>query len=82
MLAFRIALAGALAALVAPAAAFATNADGATPTATPLIFELGVAGLVVAGLLARRRLASLARASWSRIKAIRRLPRAARFPHR
>ena len=82
MLAFRIVLAGALAALAAPAAAFATNADGATPTATPLILELGVAGLVVVGLLARRRVASLARASWARVRAIRRLPRAARFPHR
>lgn len=78
MLALRIALAGAFAALAAPAAAFATNADGATPTATPLILELGVAGLVVAGLLARRRVASLARASWSRVRTIRRLPRPAR----
>ena len=41
MLACRIALAGAMAVLAAPAAAFATNADGATPTATPLLVELG-----------------------------------------
>ena len=82
MLAFRIALAGAIAALAAPAAALATNADGATPTATPLLLELGVAALVVVGLLARRRVAQLVRASWSRVKAIRRLPRAARFHQR
>ena len=42
MLAFRIALAGAVAALAAPAAALATNADGATPTATPLLLELSL----------------------------------------
>ena len=82
MLAFRIALAGAIAALAAPAAAFATNADGATPTATPLILELGLAGLVVVGLLARRRVATLARASWSRVRAIRRSPRPARYQQR
>ena len=82
MLAFRIALAAAIAALAAPAAAFATNADGATPTATPLILELGLAGIVVIGLLARRRVASLARASWSRVKAIRRPPRPARYEQR
>ena len=82
MLAFRIALAGAIAALVAPAAALATNADGATPTATPLLLELGVAALVVVGLLARRRVAQLARAGWSRVRAIRRLPRPARYHQR
>jgi hypothetical protein len=82
MLALRIALATALAALAAPAAALAINADGATPTATPLILELGLAALVVAGLLARHRVASFARSSWSRAKAIRRAPRAARAPHR
>ena len=82
MIAFRIALAGAMAALVAPAAALATNADGATPTATPLLLELAVAALVVVGLLAHRRLASLVRASWSRIRALRRLPRPARFHQR
>jgi hypothetical protein len=82
MLALRIALAGAIAALAAPAAALATNADGATPTATPLLLELGVAGLVVVGLLVRRRVASLARASWSRVKAVRRPPRPARYQQR
>ena len=82
MHAFRIALAGAMAALAAPAAALATNADGATPTATPLLLELAVAAVVVVGLLARRRVASLARASWSRIRALRRLPRPARFHQR
>ena len=82
MLAFRIALAGAIAALAAPAAALATNADGATPTATPLLLELGVAALVVVGLLARRRVAQLVRASGSRVKAIRRLPRPARYQQR
>ncbi len=61
MLAYRIALAGAAAVLAAPATAFATNADGATPTATPLIWELGVAALVVGALLARRHVMSLAR---------------------
>ena len=35
MLAHRIALAAAIAVLAAPATAFASNADGATPTATP-----------------------------------------------
>ena len=58
MLAHRIAVAAAaMAVLAAPAAAFATNSDGATPTATPLLLELAVAALVVGGLLARRRLA-------------------------
>ena len=47
MLAHRIALTAAIAVLAAPATAFATNADGATPTATPLILELAVAALVV-----------------------------------
>jgi len=82
MLAFRIALAGAIATLAAPAAALATNADGATPTATPLLLELGVAALVLVGLLARRRVAQLVRAGWSRVKAVRRLPRAARSHQR
>lgn len=86
MLALRVALAGALAVLAAPAVALATNADGATPTATPLLVELAVAAIVVVGLLARRRLAHLARATWSRLaraaKAIRRLPRPARFSGR
>jgi len=75
MQAFRIALAGAMALLATPATALATNADGATPTATPLLLELAVAALVVAGLLARRHLASLARASGSRIRSLRDLPR-------
>ena len=61
MLAYRIALAGAIAVLAAPATAFATNADGATPTATPLILELAVAALAIGGLLARRRVMGLAR---------------------
>ena len=81
MLAFRIALAGAIAALAAPAAALATNADGATPTATPLLLELAVAALVVAGLVARRRIVRLARAAASRlaqVRSIRRQPRRAR----
>jgi hypothetical protein len=86
MPAFRIALAGAMAVLAAPAAALATNADGATPTATPLLAELAVAALVVVALLARRRLAHLAPATWSWLaraaKAIRRLPRPARFSGR
>ena len=67
MLAHRIALAGAMAVLAAPATAFATNADGATPTATPLIAELAVAALVAGGLLARRRVARSARAAVSRL---------------
>ena len=67
MLAYRIALAGAIAGLAAPATALATNADGATPTATPLILELAAAALVVGGLLARRRVVSLARAARSRL---------------
>ena len=81
MLAFRIALAGAIAVLAAPAAALATNADGATPTATPLLLELAVAALVVTGLAARRRVARLARAAAARLaqlKAGRRQPRHAR----
>ena len=81
MLAFRIALAGAIAALAAPAAALATNADGATPTATPLLLELAVAALVVAGLVARRRILRLARAAASRLaqaRSIGRQPRRAR----
>jgi hypothetical protein len=67
MLAFRIVLAGATAVLMAPAAAFATNADGATPSATPLLVELAVAAAVAVGLLTRRRVAHLARAGWSRL---------------
>ena len=77
MLAYRIALAGAIAVLTAPATAFATNADGATPTATPLILELAVAALVAGGLLARRRVAALARAAVSRFAQFR----ASRRPH-
>jgi hypothetical protein len=85
MLAFRIVLAGATAVLMAPAAAFATNADGATPSATPLLVELAVAAAVAGGLLARRRLAPLARASWSRatrLRANRRLTSPARIGER
>lgn len=67
MLAYRIALAGAIAVLTAPASAFATNADGATPTATPLIVEFAVAAFVVGGLVARRRVIALARAAASRL---------------
>jgi MYXO-CTERM domain-containing protein len=67
MLAYRIAFAGAIAVLAAPATAFAANADGATPTATPLIVELAVAALVVGGLVARRRVAALARAVAHRV---------------
>jgi hypothetical protein len=81
MLAFRIVLAGAAAVLAAPAAAFATNADGATPTATPLLVEVAVAAAVAVGLLARRPLARLARASWSR-RADRRVSRPARISGR
>lgn len=75
MLAHRIALAGALAMLAAPATAFATNADGATPTATPLGLELAVAVLVAGGLLARRRITGFARAAASRIARRRARPR-------
>jgi hypothetical protein len=67
MLAFRIVLAGAIAALAAPAAAFATNADGATPTATPLLVGLVVVATVAVGLLAHRPLARLTRTTWSRL---------------
>ena len=67
MLAFRIVLAGATAVLMAPAAAFAANADGATPSAAPLLVELAVAAAVAVGLLARRRVAHLARAGRSRL---------------
>ena len=67
MLAFRIVLAGTTAVLMAPAAALAANADGATPSATPLLVELAVAAAVAVGLLTRRRVAQLARASWSRL---------------
>jgi hypothetical protein len=81
MLAFRIALAGAMAILVAPAAALATNADGATPTATPLLVELAVAIVVVGGLLARRPFAHLLRAAVARF-ARRRVGRASTVqPH-
>jgi hypothetical protein len=85
MLALRIALAGAIATLAAPAAALATNADGATPTATPLLLELAMAALVVAGLVARRRVVRLARAAGSRLaqlRSIRRQPRRARVNER
>jgi hypothetical protein len=85
MLALRIALAGAIAALAAPAAALATNADGATPTATPLLLELAVAGIVVAGVVARRRVVRLAHAAASRlaqVKPIRRQARRARVNER
>jgi hypothetical protein len=71
MLAFRIALAGALVVLAAPVTALATNADGATPTATPLVLELAVAALVVVSLLARRRVARFARAAASRLAQLR-----------
>jgi len=74
VLAFRIALAGAAVVLAVPAAAFATNADGATPTATPLILELAAAALVVGGLLARRHVMSLARATRSRLAQLRARP--------
>jgi hypothetical protein len=85
MLAFRIALAGAIATLAAPAAALATNADGATPTATPLLLELAVAGIVVAGVVARRRVVRLAHAAAARlaqVKPIRRQARRARVNER
>jgi hypothetical protein len=85
MLAFRIVLAGATFLLAVPAAAFATNADGATPTATPLLAELAVAAAVVVGLIARRRVAHLARAGWSRLaqsRASRRVARPARISGR
>ena len=85
MLALRIALAGALVVLAAPAAALAKNADGATPTATPLLVELAVAAVVVVGLLARRRVAGLARAAASRLahaRASRRQPHPARVNER
>ena len=78
MLAFRIVLAGAMTVLAAPAAAFATNADGATPSATPLLVELAVAAAVALGLLARRRVAHLARAGWSGLSQWRRSRRVAR----
>ena len=85
MLAFRIAVAGAVAALAAPAAAVARNADGATPTATPLLLELAVAALVVAGVVARRRVVRFAHAAASRlaqVKPIRRQARRARANER
>jgi hypothetical protein len=75
MLAHRIALAAAIAILAAPATALAANADGATPTATPLILELAVAVLVVGGLLARRRIAGFARAVAARATRPRVRPR-------
>jgi hypothetical protein len=67
MLAYRIALAGVIAVLTAPATAVAANADGATPTATPLIVELAVAALVVGGLVARRRVVALVRSAAARV---------------
>jgi hypothetical protein len=85
MLAFRIVLAGATAVLMAPAAALATNADGATPSATPLLVELAVVATVAVGLLTRRRVAQLARASWSRLtyrRAGRRVTNPARIGER
>jgi hypothetical protein len=66
MLASRIAVATTLAVLVAPAAAFAAHGNHG-PSATPLLVELAAAGLVLAGLLARRPLAGLARRAWSRL---------------
>jgi hypothetical protein len=71
MLAHRIALAALIVVLAAPATAFAANADGATPTATPLIAELAVAALVIAAVVARRRVAALARAAGSRLAHLR-----------
>ena len=82
MLAFRIVLAGATAVLMAPAAAFAANADGATPSATPLLVELALVVVVVVGVVARRPVAQLARASWSRLTASRRVTRPARVSER
>ena len=82
MLAHRIALTVAIVVLAAPATALATNADGATPTATPLLVELAVAALVVLGLVARRRVAQLARAAASRLPRPKGLRRPARFSGR
>ncbi len=85
MLAFRIALAGAAAVLAAPAAAFATNAHGATPSATPLLLELVAAVAVAVSLVARRRVTRLARAGWSQLaqwRASRRVARPARISGR
>jgi hypothetical protein len=76
MLASRIAVATTLAVLVAPAAAFAAHGNHG-PSATPLLVELSAAGIVVAGLVARRPLAGLARGAWSRLAqwaSSRRLP--------
>ncbi len=67
MLAYRIALTGAIAVLAAPATALASNAGGATPTATPLLVELAVAAVVAGAVLARRRLTAFARAGASRL---------------
>ena len=75
MLAHRVALAAAIAILAAPATALAANADGATPTATPLILELSVAVLVAGGLLARHRIAGYARAVAARVARLRVRPR-------
>lgn len=83
MLAHRIALTAAITVLAAPATAFATNADGATPTATPLIVELAVAALVVGGIAARRRVAGLVRAVAARLARLRARPGLRRsFPRR
>jgi hypothetical protein len=67
MLAYRIAFAGAIAVLAAPATALAANADGATPTAAPLIVELAVATLVVGGLVSRRHIGALVRSVAARV---------------
>ena len=71
MFAHRIALAAAIAVLAAPATAFASNADGATPTATPLIAELALAAFAIAAVAARRRVAALARSAGSRLARLR-----------
>jgi hypothetical protein len=44
-----------------------TLAAHATPSATPLLVELAVATVAVAGLLARRPLARLGQAAWARL---------------
>ena len=75
MLAHRIAvLAAAIAVLAAPATAFATNADGATPTATALIAAVAIVALVASGLLARHRVMRLARTARSRLAQLRARP--------
>ena len=74
MFAHRTALAAAIAILAAPATALAANADGATPTATPLIVELAAAALVVGGVLARRHVMSVARGVKWRLTQLRARP--------